>query len=183
MNKKEKTLISLIIIVVLGITLRGYNLGARSIHFDEMNSLIWSGAVTEYTADLPDGWDLIKDPIYNVFPLYYWILQLWMRLVSPSEIMLRIISVIFGVALIPVVYLIASELFSKKVGLLSAFFAATSPFFIYYSQFGKAYSLMFFTTSLSLYFFLTALKYDKNRFWVGYSFVLVLSILSHYYAI
>ena len=90
-------------------------------------------------------------------PLYHLLIWGWVHLFGSSEIILRLPSVIFGVATVFVVCLIAQEIFPKKgfkLAELSALFLATAPFHIYYSQEARNYALTAFLASLSMYYFI-----------------------------
>ncbi len=89
--------------------------------------------------------------------LFYFLLHFWM-LVWASEVWMRLLPLLFGVGSIFLVYSIGKILFSKSIGLLSAFLLALSPFHIYYSIEIRPYSLVIFLVLLSTYFLL------KNNF-------------------
>ena len=69
-------------------------------------------------------------------PLYYLLLKLWTNLFGYTEIAIRSLSVLFGVATVYMVYLIARLIRNKQsvFPIISALFLATSPFHIYYSS-------------------------------------------------
>lgn len=79
------------------------------------------------------------------------------RLTGVSEIVARLISVLMSVGLVVATYLIANELFNKRVALFASLFLLFNPLFLLYSS--KVYtdiplSLMI---TLSIYFFYTGL--------------------------
>src|SRR5471030_1173670 len=67
-------------------------------------------------------------------PLYYLLLRLWTLFFGSSEVALRSLSVLFGVATVYVLYLLGKELIGKKTGIIAAILLATSGLHIYYSQ-------------------------------------------------
>ena len=87
-------------------------------------------------------------------PLYYLLMKGWTSLFSFSEIALRIPSVIFGVATIYFVYLIARKLYDTKIGIIASILVATSGLLIYYSQEARMYSLAAMLVTLSVFLFL-----------------------------
>src|SRR4030042_3137818 len=94
-------------------------------------------------------------------PLFYLILRSWIILFGSYEWVVRLPSVIFGIATVYVTYLIGKKLFEDKTALIAATLTATAPLLIYYSQEARMYMLAAFLTSLSVYFFISAIK-DNN---------------------
>ena len=72
---------------------------------------------------------------------YYLVLHWWLALVHPSDFTIRLLSVIFSVAALPVLYVLASKLFDESVGVAAALLLAVSPPFVSYSQEARSYSL------------------------------------------
>ena len=87
-------------------------------------------------------------------PLYFFILHFWMKIFGNHDITIRLLSVIFGVLLLPVLYSIGKELYSKKTGLIMAALASVNSLLIYYSQEVKFYSLLTLLSGLSVLFLL-----------------------------
>lgn len=116
-------------------------------------------------------------------PLYHFLMHFWVRVFGSSEIALRMPSVIFGVITVYTSYLIAGEIKKGKFfSLVTAFFLATAPFHVYYSQEVRMYSLVTMFSSLSVLFFLKTLK-DDNKLdivlWLVFS---IFAVYSDYYA-
>jgi len=111
-------------------------------------------------------------------PLYFGILWIWERLFGYSEISVRFPSVILGVASVYLTYLLGKELFSKKVGLVSAWLTALGPILVFYSQEARMYSLSVFAAVLSFYFFTKLLK-DK-KFLLPFALSVLLVLYSEY---
>ncbi|MCE9613784.1 MAG: glycosyltransferase family 39 protein [Lentisphaerae bacterium] len=85
-------------------------------------------------------------------PLYYLILHPWFVLFHRSELALRFFSVVFGVAILPVLYRIGVELGSRKSGVYAALLASVNSCLIYYSQEVRFYSLLPLLVALSVLF-------------------------------
>lgn len=75
-------------------------------------------------------------------PLYYAILQAWLSAFGANSLTLRLLSVVVGVAAIPLMYVVAGELFNRPVALVSAYLLALSPLHIFYSQEVRMYGLV-----------------------------------------
>src|SRR3990167_6878531 len=113
-------------------------------------------------------------------PLYHALLKGWILLFGTSEIVVRLPSVILGLATVYVTYLIAKKLFEKKTALISATLIATSPLHIYYSQEARMYMLAAFFTSLSVYFFVSVFKKETLIYWVGFVISTILMLYTDY---
>jgi len=109
-------------------------------------------------------------------PLYYLFLMGWSRVFGISEISLRIPSVIFGVATVYFVYLIAKKLFDIKTAFIAGVLSATSGLLIYYSQEARMYSLTALLVSMLFYFFL-------EKKWVAFSLTLAALSMTDYLAL
>lgn len=136
--------------VLVGAFLRLYRLGYQSIWGDE------SLTVQVYSAgrNFHELWSHIWARAFHP-PLYFVLVHYW-YLLGKSEFMLRFPSALFGIAAIPVVYLIARRLFGSRVGVISAFVVALSPFHIWYSQEARMYTLQVLLASASILFFVRA---------------------------
>ncbi len=95
-------------------------------------------------------------------PLYYSILHFWMKLAGESEFAIRMLSFIFHLVLVFVVYKFTKALKLTKFASLFLLFAIfLNPMLIYYAFEARMYSLLALLTTASMYFFFT-----KN--WIFY---------------
>ncbi|MDP2649589.1 MAG: glycosyltransferase family 39 protein [bacterium] len=153
----------IILILLLGLVLRLVNLnqsfwldeGAQLLMSQKSLGFIWSGRSADFQP-----------------PFFYFLVHFWMML-SHSEIILRILPALFGLATIYIVYLIGKKMFDEKIALLSSLFLAISPYHIYYSQELRMYSLLAFLGTLSIYFLL-------QKKWFFYTASCILLIYTHY---
>lgn len=113
-------------------------------------------------------------------PLYHLILRGWILLFGTSEIMIRLPSVILGVANVLVIYLIGKKLFEQKTALIAATLLATAPLHIYYSQEARMYMLASFLASLAVYFFLTIIHKATIFSWFGFITTTTLLLYTDY---
>jgi len=116
-------------------------------------------------------------------PLYYLALKIFASFFDYSVFGVRLFSAIFGVLCVWAVYLVAKELFDRKVALWSAFVVAISPFAIQYSQEARMYSMLVFLILMSVYFFLLGLRTDKKKYFIVWGIFMGLSMLTHYMGI
>lgn len=158
------------LILFLGLILRLVNLN-QSLWLDEATQVLLS-----------------KDSLGSIIfqrgadfhpPLSYILLHFWIFFGS-SEIWLRLLSVIFGVFTIWVVYKLACEIFDNKIGILSAFFISIAPYHIYYSQEIRMYAEATFFACVSMYYFYKISKKQKTIDSLRYIIFSAALIYTHY---
>lgn len=161
-------------ILLIAAVIRIIHLGTRDFWYDEA----FTGIL------IREPWSKMMDMIVKDVhpPLYYFGAKVFSSLFSYSVVGIRLYSVIFGVAGVFMVYLIAKYLFGKKAGLLSAGIAAIAPFAIQYSQEARMYSQLAFLILASTYFFLRSLQEKKVLFACVWGIMFGLALLTHYMA-
>ena len=119
--------ILLLLIILIGISLRLYQLGSNSLWFDE--------AISVWFANESLGNILIKQTSGDVHPPFYYILlSLWINVLGNGEFEVRLLSAIFGILSIPLLYLIVKNLFGNQPALISALILAISLLVFFYHQ-------------------------------------------------
>jgi 4-amino-4-deoxy-L-arabinose transferase-like glycosyltransferase len=164
------------LVVVAGALFRLYLLGERSLYVDEAASITF--------ARLPWSafWKAIWEYEGNMV-LYYMLLRGWIHL-GDGETVVRSLSVLFGVATIPVTYLLGLRLFGRKAGLLSAVLLAVHAFHILYSQEARSYSLLLFLLVFSTYYFVRSVDSPCHKaYWIAYVLFSALAVYSHVFAL
>ena len=165
----------IILIFLVGLFLRIYDLGTESIWYDEAISV----AVAKLDLFAQIKWSFIQND--NNPPLYYTILHFWVWIFGDSEFSARVPSALFGSFSIIAIYSVGRFLFNKNVGLLAALILATSVFHIKYSQKARAYSLLALLTLVSYYFYLKITSSKERSYFVGYVISSVLLLYTHYF--
>jgi mannosyltransferase len=74
-------------------------------------------------------------------PAYYMLLGLWIRVFGDSERATHALSLVFGLACIPLAYAAARSIFDRRTGLVCALLATLNPFLTYYAQEARMYEL------------------------------------------
>ncbi|MCI0393328.1 MAG: glycosyltransferase family 39 protein [Chloroflexi bacterium] len=156
-------------LVVAGAGLRLYLLGGKSIWLDEAFSIALSrrGSI-----------DLLRMVVLTDVhpPFYYLLLKLWLGL-GVSEGHVRLLSAIFSLASIWLMYYVARVLYEdKRAGLIAAAILTFSPFHIWYGQETRMYALLTFFILSSAYFFIRALRYGSFLDWVGFTLATTLAL-------
>jgi len=146
---------TLLAILLLAFFLRFYHLDAQSFWNDEGNS----ARIAERTPDL-----ILEGAAGDIHPPgYYLLLHYWRALFGQSEFTLRSLSVVAGLALVVLTYLLGRHLFGEATGLMAAFLGAISPFAVYYSQEARMYALLAALSAASTYSLLRLLASDTGQ--------------------
>ncbi|MEZ5334858.1 MAG: glycosyltransferase family 39 protein [Methanolobus sp.] len=159
-------------ITCLAAFLRIYHLGAESLWLDE---------VTTYIISSNSFSGIIETTSGDVHPPLYYILVHFFLIGGSSEFILRLPSMLMGVLSIPILYMLATRLFSPKEGLISSFLLSISLMHIYYSQEARMYSMLLFLSLCSMYFFYLALEDNKKIYWIVFIVFTTLNIYTHYF--
>lgn len=157
--------------MVAAAAMRFYHVGHQSFWLDE-----------SYTVDLvqrPFG-DMLSGvaDLESTPPLYYALAWVWQKVFGPAEFGLRSLSALFGVLTVPVARAAAREWFPReapRAGLIAAALVAFNPFFVWYSQEARSYSLLVLMTALTLLFL-------ARRSALGWAITAALALCTHYFA-
>lgn len=155
--------------VVVALVLRLLFLQGKSLWLDEALSLRVAQAG-------PAAWLAGSVERYHP-PLYFWLLSYWLPL-GDSELMLRLPSVLLGVASVYLLYRVGQALGGTAVGLTTLWLAALSPLLVWYAQEVRSYSLVTFLGVLGLY----ALVRLADRPWAGWWLLLAAAMAAALYA-
>lgn len=176
----------LLAILGLALALRLVRLDAQPLWWDEGYSVFFA------TRAFPE---LLARTAVDIHPpLYYALLQGWMLAFGSDAAALRLLSVLIGVAALPLFFIVARELFNFRVALVSAFLLAVSPFHIYYSQEVRMYGLVTLLGLASIAFQLKILnnvhpepslqpRAPRLGLTVGYILCTSLALYTQYFAI
>ncbi|MGA9085236.1 MAG: glycosyltransferase family 39 protein [Methanoregula sp.] len=165
---------SLIVLMVIGLFLRFYNLGFNSLWLDEASTYTIS------VKSFAGIWQVTASGEFNP-PLFYWAEHV-MLMLGNNEVILRFIPALLGVLTIPLFYLIGKEFLDRNAGIIAAAACTVSPFLIYYSQEARAYMMMLFFVALATIFFLRAMKSGSLIHWILFGVFSALAFWSHFYA-
>lgn len=155
--------------VVLGLV----GLGARDLWLDEVTSVV---VAQRFFQDFP----FLSD-VNMTF--YYGLLAVWVSLVGvQDEAIVRLLSVAFAAASVPVVILIAERISDLRTAILAGFLLAVNGFAIRYAQEARGYSLVMLLTALSTLLFLEIRTRRSKALLVAYVLVSAMAIYTHFFA-
>jgi mannosyltransferase len=174
-DSRRATLLAVGALTIVAALLRFPALGQQSYWFDE--------SVTVHLLRLDLGTMLSRIPEReSTPPLYYVLAWLWSKPFGLGEFGLRSLSALLGTATVPLSFLAARELCSRRVGLAVAALAAVSPILVWYSQEARAYALVTALCTLSLWAFAQILRRPSPRAAVVWALASALALASHYFA-
>jgi len=171
--KLTKTKILFIIITCIAIYLRMINIVSEQLWHDEAGTIYYANSTWEH---LYREVSAEKNPI-----LYYTILKLWISVFGQSIFATRLLSVIFSVLTIPVLFYLGKEIKNEKLSLIMIFLYAISPFSIWYANEVRMYSLLHLLFTIDLYFAIKCVKNPiERKYYAYFSITAVCLIYTHY---
>lgn len=165
----------LLIICMLGMGLRLYELGADSLWLDEIKAARTSRL---------DFQSLIEfQATQSVHPpLLYAVTHVFMVLFGDSDFVIRLQAALLGSISLLLTYKLGKMLWSRQEGLIGAFILTVSAYHVQYSQEARHYSLMVFLSLLCLIFLFKALQSGQKRMWALFGLCTSLNMYTHYFA-
>jgi 4-amino-4-deoxy-L-arabinose transferase-like glycosyltransferase len=155
--------------------LRLYRLEAQSVWDNEAFSMVTSRlSAHEMTARL------VQDFIHP--PLYQYALHWWFGIFGFGVFQARILSVVFGVAAVGMMYRLGSLTFGKRTGLIAALLLAVSQLSVEYSQESRSYAMTMCAIIFTAILFWLALRRRTKLPWLGFLLSAALLIYLHYLA-
>jgi len=146
--EKRIRLTVLVVVLVLALLLRLYGL----------NGCFSNDEPLTYKAASGTFWAAVTSQSYPIATIFAWVsLQF-----GEGEVVLRLPSLIVGMASILLIYLAAKKLYGPTAGLLAAAMLSVSPFHIEHCQNARYYSYLMFAAVLLL---LVARKYTTSYDW------------------
>jgi 4-amino-4-deoxy-L-arabinose transferase-like glycosyltransferase len=167
--------LALLVVTALAVLLRLLFLGQDSFWGDEILSV--------QRAQL--DWEAFREFMQGGVPamaLYYVLLHFWV-LLGDSEFTVRLLSVIFAVVTVPLVFLLGKRLFDARVGLIAALLLAVNAFHIEYAQEARSYALLVFLVTLSSWFLIRSIQRPSWGSWAGCTATSVMAVYAHPFAL
>ncbi|MGQ4647964.1 glycosyltransferase family 39 protein [Lyngbya aestuarii] len=200
----NKLQILVVVLLILGILLRFYNLDRKVYWGDEVYTSLRISGYTEtelvqrvFTGDVISQQDLqkyqhpnsekdLRDTIDALVskpehpPLYYLMARFWVQSFGSSVAVIRSLSALISLLAFPCIYWLCLELFnSPSTGLVAVALLAVSPFHVLFAQEARQYSLWIVTILLSSAALLRAIRLKTKVGWVVYTITVALGFYSH----
>ena len=163
---KKKTVIWLLLILVFGLSLRVYKLSELPLYGDELTMVYDSYSLLKTGKDqLGNAWPINFSMgegrpagyVYTSIPL--------VALFGTGAWGVRALSVLSGLGIMVVVYLVGKQLFSEKVGLMASFIISVSPWEMSLSRGGFEAHFALFLSLLGVCLFLSSRRQPSNLIW------------------
>lgn len=167
--------ILLLAIVCLGAGLRLYELQAQSVDGNEAFSILMSRL--PLPAITPE---LLKDVLHP--PLYQYTLHGWFAILGSSVLQARLLSALFGIAAVGMIYWLGAVTLGRRTGLIAALLLAVSQLGVAYSQEVRSYSMVLFLNVLTIFLFWMAARRRAVRWWIGFLLASSALMQTHYSA-
>lgn len=160
--------------VVSGIVARFLHLSKSSIWHDEAFSILLADRTPVAI------WQATARDVHP--PLYYEFLHIWMKLFGDTATSVRSLSVVCGVLLIPISFIIVKKIACIRAAAIVSFIVALSPFLVRYSQETRMYSMVCLWIALSLLAIVYIIDKPKSVWpYILYSLTITLGLYTHYY--
>lgn len=166
---RHRVRIAFFIILVCGVFLRLYHIGANSLWFDEVGTL---------TSDSFASWLSSSGYLHYNMPFYFLVTEAF-TLFGDSEALVRLPAAIFGALTIVYIFKIGRLCFNDRVALTAALIISVSSFHVYYSQEARPYSLFMLLGIASTYYMIKALIEPRKKWWASYVIVAALGLYTH----
>ena len=163
-------------LTVLGLALRIGGMG-QSLFGDELSTY----AIASQAGSPADVVRLLHDNgIVELSPPLYFLLSSGASQIGDPTISVRLVSLLAGVAMIPLTYLLGRRTIGRTGALFATALTAVCPFLIYYSVEARAYGFAATLGLLSTLALLRATDGGGARWWVAYAVASCAAVYSHY---
>jgi uncharacterized membrane protein len=115
----------------------------------------------------------------NQHPLYTILARLSMLTFGEHAWSIRLPALIFGIAAIPALYLLAATVAPRVEALLAAAFLAVSYHHVWFSQNARGYTMLAFWAILSTYFLLRGIRTGRRGPYLAYALTAALGMYTH----
>lgn len=168
---KRSTLLLLGLLMAAGLALRVYHLDAES---------FWQDEVTIARLVASDPGILVEQTLNGRPPVFTALVYGWGQAFGTSEIALRSLNVVLGVAGLLALYVVAQQLFrDERLALLATAFMTFSGYQVFFAQDVRYYPLLMLLTLLSYGFLWQSLRKGGWLNWLLYIFFAVLTFYTH----
>jgi 4-amino-4-deoxy-L-arabinose transferase-like glycosyltransferase len=174
MSRRALAPAALVVLVGVSLYLRTGQLGA-GLWIDEGISI---GIAHHHWTSIPGLLNRDGSP-----PAYYLLLSLWIQLFGDSERATHTLSLLFGLACIPVAFFAGRALFGRATGLVCALLAALDPYLTYYAQETRMYELEAFLSLVVVYAWVQGILRGRNAWTIALVPAIDLAVYTHNWAL
>ena len=169
---RSHTSLLLALMTAAGACLRLWHLGTKSLWLDEGATVAIARASWRHFAWI---WWHGEASLQTT---YFLLMRGWIHL-GNGEAWLRLPSALFGIASIPLLYVVARKFMETAPALAAAALLAFSPTHVYYSQEARSYTLAILMVLLSTDFFVRAVERCQRRDWTLWMLISAVAFYCH----
>lgn len=157
--KKERLLciLSVVILVIIGLCLRLLYINS-ALWYDEACS--WTTAVKSFPTGIMNN--LLEFDLQHT-PLYFFLLHFWIQLFGDGEITMRVLSLIFAIATIPLTYIVTKKISTENNALFASAITAINPLLVLFGVEIRMYIIAAFLVLLSINFLIDFEQKEKKK--------------------
>lgn len=174
MSRRATAFAAVVLLLAVSLYLRSGQLGA-GLWIDEGISI---GIAHHHWTSIPGLLEQDGSP-----PAYYMLLSLWIQLFGDGERATHTLSLVFGLACIPLAFLAGRALFGRTTGLVCAVLAALDPYLTYYAQETRMYEVEAFLSLLVAYAWVQGILRGRNAWAVALVPAIDLAVYTHNWAL
>jgi mannosyltransferase len=162
------------LLTVAAAILRFIFLSSKSFWLDEGSSATFAAQPLKHLIG-----QMLRGEMAVYMPLYFVMLHCWGYFAGSSEISLRLPSVIFATATVPLIYSLGAELLDRRVGLMAALLLSVNAACVEFGQEARAYAMVGMLVTLSSLLLVRSIKRASLAGYVGYVLVGSLCAYAH----
>lgn len=168
--------------LLIAFALRLYRLDAQALWWDESLSVY---RATRDWGTVLSNTILIQNLVtVDTLPqLYFGLLNVWVRAAGISEFALRFFSVLANVATLPLIYVLARRWLNRLAAWIATGLGALAPFYVWYAQEARPYTLVLFWSTLAIYALMRAFDSRSREWLIIYVLSSSASLYTHYYSV
>jgi mannosyltransferase len=168
----RRSVIVTILLAMIGVSLISwFVLMGQSLRLDEAQSM-W-----QTSHSIGDTLHVVAQDVH--VPLYHVILHFWQLYFGNGIATVRLLSLIFFLITIPMVYLLGRQILTAGWALLAAVLFSFLPFMDWYSTEARMYTLLALFATLSQLYFIKLIQ--GKRVWRSYGIIAIIGAYSHYF--
>jgi mannosyltransferase len=172
----QPTWLWLLLIMGLAAGLRLVSLGRDSLWFDE--------AISHLASELPLARILDNTVQSSHPPLYYLMLHYWRQIVPETDAAMRLLSLVWNLLLIPIVYVLTRSLSGHpRLAIMAAALVAISPFHVLYSHELRMYTQLMCLVTAGTWAYWKARKAHGWRYWFLLGILFLAAVYTHLFAL
>jgi len=176
--------LALAAIVSFGAWLRLHGSGELSIRLDEGQTIHFAQLPLQQLDSAyqhtPSLFQAVAADVHP--PGYILLMHWWIGRFGTDPVMLRLPSELASIASLPLLYMLGTRLYGRRIGLLAAGIGALSPFWIWHAQEARMYSFLVFFALGATIGLIEALEDGRGRGWILFTICTALGLYFHYFA-